>query len=996
MPIARTDTVETSVGGRMGTQKRIPQVALAVAAACMGLSAASAAAEDADGLDEVVVTGSRLLRSQEAEALPLRVVTNDDLLKQGAPSLLETIRALPEAAGSIGNSNSSQPGKGQGFEGGESVNLRGLSSERNLVLLNGRRLPLLGGSFVNVRNIPSSAVERIEVLKDAASTTYGSDAMTGVVNFITRQNFEGIEFGGDFTQIEDTDGDVKLDATWGKKGDNWRFLLSGGYQQRARLWVRDRPWSTPPYTVNPDAGWNFAGNPGPFQPVGNVGPGGTLGTLGALQMDVGCTALGGITPFGNNWCVNNVQLWQNLVAPADTYQLFGEFVRDFANGTELRLEATYAESKAIVDYPPSFNQPKPVTETVLPANINPAGFIAGTTPRLFNNWFVPLNNPGLAAYAAANPSQFPAGTTGVFIPIGRWRPYFVGGNPFFGGPDDTGYQTRDQEQFRVSAALRGTFGDSLNWTADLTHGQNKYNLKGWDSAGVQIQLALRGLGGPNCQWQTAAPGSAGCLWLNPTSTAIAGAPINGVATNPGYNAAVANTKELADWLMIEQQRFLTSEITEANFGLDGELGGLSLGGGAVRWAAGAQWRQISFNETDSKFADRTQVPCLNSPLNIPNANVCTPTPYTPLGLAVALEPVDITTDILAAFAEVVLPFTARSNVTLGARYEDYGSDGGGTFNPQLRAKWQLTDWLALRGSASTTFRAPPQTSLAPNPAGSIPNILGRATALDLIGNPDLEPEEATTYSVGFIVQAGGFDAALDYYTYDIENILTTEPQNAVVNAVFPNGATGANNCATVDPKFLADHFVFNGACSAANLSKVNLLRINGPQATLSGLDLRASYRFPDVLGGALTLGVVANQTLDYEFEAFSVAGLAVAGFEAVGRLNAGTLAHQLPEYKGQAYLNYGRGPVNLRWTLRYNSSYIDQRQAVTAVGRDIPSSTYQDVSAVVELPRNVTLLLSVNNLTDEDPPLVRLPEGYDAMTADPLGRNYRVGLRVKF
>jgi iron complex outermembrane receptor protein len=79
--------------------------------------------------------------------------------------------------------------------------------------------------------------------------------------------------------------------------------------------------------------------------------------------------------------------------------------------------------------------------------------------------------------------------------------------------------------------------------------------------------------------------------------------------------------------------------------------------------------------------------------------------------------------------------------------------------------------------------------------------------------------------------------------------------------VFPNGAGGANNCATVDPTFLADHFVFNGACSAANLAKVLLLRINGPAVTFDGVDIRASYRFDDVFGGALTVGGVGNRTL---------------------------------------------------------------------------------------------------------------------------------------
>lgn len=967
---------------------------LAMAVAGLATPALADEAQDPASGKDIVVTGSRLLTAKQAQALPLRTIDAEEMQKQGSPPLIDLIRSLPESAGALGNSNSSQPGKGQGFEGSESVNLRGLGPDRNLVLLNGKRMPLTSGFFVNTRNIPSSAIARIEILKDAASTTYGSDAMTGVVNFITKRGFTGFEMGGDYTLIDDTGGDWRVDGTFGAKGDNWDMLVSAGYQKRAQLRVKDRPWSTPPYSVNPDAGWNFSSNPAQFVPVGLVGPGGTLAPTGSRAVDVGCSALGGIQPFAG-FCVNNVQLWQDLVAPAETWQAYAEFNYDFG-GTELHVEGYYSRLETRVNYPPSFNQPKPITETVLPAQINPASFLAGTSPRLFGNWFVPLANPGLAAYAASNPSQFPAGTNGVFIPIGQWRPYLLGGNPFFGDAATPAYQGREQDEFRISAGLTGTIGDDTGWNFDVTYGRNKHHLYGWDSSGAMIELALRGLGGPSCQWQTAAPGSPGCLWLNPMSNAIQSAPINGVQSNPGYNPAVANTREVADWLMLKQERFLTSQSAETNFGLNGELPGIDLGGGAVKWAFGGQWRWLAFREAASKYADRTQVPCLNSTLNIPNANICSPTPYTPLGLAAAISPTDIKTNVFAVFGEAMVPLSANSNLTIGARYEDYGKDGGGSFNPQARAKIQITNWLAVRGSVSSTFRAPPQTSLAPNPTASIPNIFGRATALDLIGNPALKPERATTWGGGVLVQAGGFDGAVDYYHYDVRNILTTEPQNAVVSALFPNGAAGADNCATFDPAFIAAHFQFTGPCSAANLSKVLLLRINGPKASFSGLDFRGSYTQPDVFGGTLQVGAVANLVLTYKFEPFQVAGLTVTGFDAVGKLNAGTLAHTVPKFKLNTYANYENGPFNLRWSGRYYSSYIDQRQATTAVGYRIGSQFLHDVALNVELPWAMTMTFAVTNLFDKDPPLARLPEGYDAMTSDPLGRTFRIGMRKTF
>lgn len=998
----------------MTSKTHRPRQAAALSAAVLSVLAAHANADGSAAsreLEEIVVTGSYLLNRGQSEALPIRVLSADELRLSGTPPMIEVFRAMPEIAGALGNANSSQANKGQGTEGAENINLRGLGPDRNLVLLNGKRLPLLGGAWVNTRLIPWSAVERMEVLKDSAASTYGSDAMTGVVNFITRRNFDGLEFGADYTHVEDTDGNYRVDATWGKVTDKWNAMVSGGYQETSRLWVRDREWSTPDYLVNPDAGWNFSSNPSQFVPVGPVGAGGVLAATGGRQVDVGCQALGSVVVrFGTtDFCINNVQRYQSLVNPARIYQLYGEFNMEFTPDINLHLEATYAKSLSTVDYPPSFNQPKPVTETVLPANINPASFQPGTSPRLFGNWFVPLTNPGLAAYAAANPSQFPANTTGIFIPIGQWRPYLLGGNPFFGGGlDNSAFQRRDQEQYRFSAGLTGKLGSSIDYDANVTWGQNYHYLLGFDQTGVETQLALRGLGGPNCNWQTATPGSPGCLWLNPMSNAIPGSPLNGVPVNPNYNASVTNDNpELYNWLMRSQERFIRGTTTEVNYVLNGPLGLLDLSGGDVEWAAGVQYRRQSFEEHNSEYANRTRVPCLNSPLDIPNADVCTPTPYTPLGLAVAFFPTAIESETWAAFGELMLPFTDRSNVTIGGRFEDAGSDGGSNFTPQIRGKWQVLNWLALRGSASTSFRAPPQYALAPNPIGSIPNINGRPTALDTIGNPDLEPEEATVFSVGMIVQAGNFDASVDYFHYDISNILTQEPQNAIVNALFP--PTGGDNCATLDPAFIAAHFEFSGTCSRANLSKVKLLRINGPDAMFDGIDLRLSYVFDQVFGGALTLEAVGTKTLNFEFDPFTVAGLQIAGFEAAGYLNAGTLAYTLPEDKWSGFVNYSRGPVNLRWSVRYNSSYTDQRTLaapgtvvfpVGATGKlidqEIGSTTLHDFATVIELPRNLSLTLAVSNVFDEEPQQVRLPEGYDAMTADVVGRNYRVGLRAKF
>ena len=969
--------------------KRLVSITTAVALAVLGTQVTADTV-----LEEMVVTGSHVLGAGQAEALPIRILSKEELKRAGSPTLIDVIRALPEASGSIGYSNSSQPGKGQGNEGGASVNLRGLGPERTLVLLNGKRLPLQSGSFVNTTHVPMAAIDRVEILKDAASTTYGSDAITGVVNFVTKRAFDGLELGGDFTAIDGNDGDTRLEATWGHVADGWNLLVTAAYQDQSALQTTDRSWAMRSYEANPAATWNFSSNPSQFIPVA-PNDAGFLAAAGARAVDVGCLALGGtIVNFGADFCINQHGRYEDLVAPQENMQFYTEFNADVFDGIQFHAEALYARTRATVHYPPSFNQPKPITETVLPGNINPASFAAGTSPRLLSQWFVPMENPGLAAYAAANPSQFPDATTGIFIPVGQWRPYFVGGNPFFGG-DEPAFQTRDQDQFRLSFGLAGSFDNSINWDLNATYGQNQHELVGYDFTGVEIQLALRGLGGPNCDWQNGVPGQGGCQWLNPMSNSIPGAPRYGVPVNPGFDPAVAHTREMADWLMREQARELTDTILEINYVMDGVLAGLQLGGGPAIWAAGLQYRRIGFEERLSEYADRNRVPCLNSPLGIPGADVCTPTPNSPLGLAVALNPEDVTTGVFAAFAELALPITDRIEATLAARFEDYGSDGGSTFNPQVRGRFQLLDSLALRASVSTSFRAPPLTQLTTNATSAIPNVLGAFRAVDTYGNPDLEPEEAFTYSVGLVFQAGNFDAALDYFNYEVSDILTAEPLNNVVSALFPNGAAGANNCATLDPAFIEQHFVFAGACSAANLIRINLQRINGPEANFDGLDFRASYTFDGVMGGTLMLGVAGSHIMNYEFDAFEVGGIAVPGFEAVGKLNFGTLAHQMPDTKATAYVNYAQNRLNLRWSARHNSSYLDEQSSgFLGPASKVGSRTLHDFAAVVAARDNLEVTLAVNNVFDKEPPLVRMVYSYDPMTSDPLGRTYRVGLRL--
>ena len=169
-------------------------VTASVLAVVTALSASHAAAQvGTDGpamVEEVIVTGSFIAGTPEDAALPVNVIGSEELQKQGSPSTVDLIKSIPAMQGALGESN--QFGAGQ-TTGVGSANLRGLGAQRTLVLFNGRRMATSPGSiFVDTNLLPQSAVGRVEVLKDGAAATYGSDAIGGVINFITRKNFDGL------------------------------------------------------------------------------------------------------------------------------------------------------------------------------------------------------------------------------------------------------------------------------------------------------------------------------------------------------------------------------------------------------------------------------------------------------------------------------------------------------------------------------------------------------------------------------------------------------------------------------------------------------------------------------------------------------------------------------------------------------------------------------------------------------------------------------------
>lgn len=984
--------------------------ALAMVAA-IGFGGVAAAQDEPAAVEEVVITGSLLAGTPEDAALPVDVIGAEELAKQGSPSTVELLKGLSVSNGVLGDTNQFDA-RAQGSEGSGSVNLRGLGPTRTLVLLNGRRMPvnpfaLAGAGAVDTNIIPSAAIGRVEVLKDGAAATYGSDAIAGVVNFITKKGQEGGELGASYKLIDGSDGDWTANASWGWSGGSSDAFVAFGYQHRSELSVLERDFANRGYLENPEGGWTAAGSPSTFVPL-------AASTTGFR--DSNCSALGGFAGFSGATpvCYAHYIEFDNLVEREERFQLYGEFNHEFNDTTKLHIEGLYA-STDVPEWKTSPSYALLATPTATTSPVPGRYFIPATNPGLIRYG---IDNPTLGNYslatglcttgAAQNPCiGGPSALLGGGVLNVANRPHLLGGNPMFGYGASRG--SRNFEAYRLSAELSGQFAEDLNWQISATYGEERGNRTGYDTIVGRYQLALRGLGGANCNNIVAGNPGSTCQYFNPFSSAIPGAP--------DFDPALANDPDLTRWFFqkLETEQKTGMFVVEAV--VNGKM--FTLGGGDAAWAVGGQYRRSTFDVWYNDISNRAINPCLDTPINGSKTCAAPSGPFAFLGVG---SNAYVEQSTWSGFGEVSLPFTDNFNVSLAARYESI-EDVGETFNPKLSAKWQIIEPLAVRASVGTTFRAPVPSQLTTDFVTSLQSINGTFRAVDIFGNPDLEPETATTYNIGVILEVGGLKASLDYFNFDFQDPITSEPISGLVRSLFPGGI-GAGQMANCASPF-ASRFSFSGGATCASfasasaasaaITRVATNTINGAGVQTSGIDLLADYTFEDVMGGTLIIGGSATYVLEYVTDALEIGGVELTpSFDAVGLLNYQTTAYPLPQWKGSLFIEYNNGPHNARFTVRHIDGYTDQRTAPFAAGtyftdsgirtaapantngKNIDSFTTFDFTYRVFLPWDSTLAISVDNIADEDPPFARLDLSYDPFTASGLGRTFKFSLSKKF
>ena len=1027
---------------------------LALGLSHSAMAAAADAAKSAPGgaeVSEVVVTGSYIAGTPETSSVPVDVIGASDLKKQGTPTIVQLVKTIPSSQSALGESN-----RYNGGAGTASINLRGFGAARTLSLMNGRRMAdspaaAFPGGGADLNFIPSAAVGRIEILKDGAAATYGSDAVGGVVNFITRKDLDGIDAEGEYTYIKGSNGDYQGSVAFGKKFDAGNVLLTVGYRHRSRLDVHERDWAIQDFATsggyNGSGGWTGAGNPGFYvantvagsfvlRDNGCAELGGTLTNTVALANPLNGTLGQGATSSvpvpvnaaspqaASSVCRFQFSNFNDLVNQENHYQIYGEVNYEFTD--KLRFHGEVAWNRNNV---PEQRLSPANLSTQFPTPTSLGGTSGSTaTPGALNffvRYNVPANNPGLidlrttcAAPLTAAQCAAASGAGGLDISQTTWRAIAFAGHPL--NSDKADHQIIEQTEWRASGGFAGELPFGIKFDSALTYMEAEQITNTSDLLVDRIQLALNGFGSTDTNPNSCAPNlrtaanagnaAVGCYFFNPFTNSVATSAVNGAA-NPFYHAGVANNPHLVDWLYGNYTNDAINKLLVGDLVFTGKTG-ITLPGGDLAWALGTQYRYTRTQLVYGAFNNYQTNPCVDS---VDDGTPVCGAPAGPIQFFGSNANSDTDRSVYALFGELRAPIFDKFDASLAVRYEDYGGGIGATTNPKLALRWQVMDWLALRTSISNTFRAPTSVTTTSACATGVANIGGQYRAVQTCGTPNLAPEKAKAFNVGAIVTYHGFQATLDYYKFNFKGELTTESATRMFSSLFPTG-TGAGLCGTI-PALEARFQFAGGVCNAANVLRIDTYNVNGPATDTSGVDFKASYAWNDFLvdGSGWNVGVDATKLIDYKRGAFSLLGspnvIFTAPEDRAGLYDLTAQFFSYPKLRATGYLSFDKGPINVRWQIRYTEgttpafgttlfrevadSSSPAGYSLRALGK---SDDYWQHDLIVrfQAPMGTTVTASVQNLLDTDPPFAASQYNYDYTNGNPLGRTFKINVRKLF
>lgn len=855
--------------------------------------------------DVITVTGGRAAGG-EAGDQPVTILTGEALRAGGLSDLGDALAFDPAVTGSEFNDD---PGTQNDTSGTSSVNLRGLGLGATLVLINGQRQTPAsvasddGASFVDLNAlVPDIAIHRVEILKDGASPLYGSDALSGVVNVLTRDRHDGFAVvaeargpdgfgGGGYTSIlsaiaggavSDTvhlTGAVSLRDTDGVEGFQTDFIPGTG------LSALGQPGAY--YIPTPGGGFEVTTPSGGPQAI----------------IDQDCAAgggnplvLGADTAFGApGFCQLDYGQFFSLIPDETRLNAFSALTADFSE-TRLTIRAAYADQQLTRGNSPS-----------LPALSFPT---------------IPAANPGN---------------------------YFGRDVVWLGRPQgvNAGAARRnfDHETFRVDAEAARDFAlAGRDWTGVLTlnHSENQLTATITDTIAERLDAALMGLGGPDCSGVI--PGANGCGYFNPFGS---GAVVTD-ASDPRYNDPA-----LVDWLIGENTRRSEATLTSAE-GVMSTDAAFTAPGGPASLVLGGQIRRETLDvDNGQTFNDDAFLFIVGGP------------DYSG------------ERDVISAFAESIVPLSSRLRLQGAVRHEDL--ERFSSTDPKLALAFDASDAVTLSAGWSRSFRAPSlhqQVSASTTLQSLTLGAQSLFRPVRTVGDRDLEPESADTFTLSADYAANGWSLRADLWRIEVEDLIVEESANAILAAD------------------LADDGIYNDPrvelSATGDVVLVRARFTNAPRVEAQGLDLSLA-REPVSLGRYGAIGFGADAVYVNEFRLFDP--VLTTEIPAAGSRNFTNFARSLPELRATAYADWMNGPLSARAQLRHISAYDDDENA----GAEIDAWSVVDLQAGyrTEIAGNpVEATLGALNVFDEDAPFVGTPLGYDTKVHDARGRVLYFRLRV--